>query len=76
MATVSSKDFAPSTTTNVQQALDGQIAGANIQQTSGTPGAAFNITLRGIVSLDNTNPLIMVDGVEMQKSQQYRPGRR
>ena len=65
VATVSAKDFAPSATTNVQQALDGQIAGANIQQTSGTPGAGFNITLRGIVSLDGTAPLIMVDGVQM-----------
>src|ERR1700722_514680 len=73
VATVSAKDFAPSATTNVQQALDGQIAGANIQQTSGTPGAGFNITLRGIVSLDNTNPLIMVDGVEMDNLNNIDP---
>jgi TonB-linked SusC/RagA family outer membrane protein len=73
VATVSSKDFAPSVTTNIQQALDGQIAGANIQQTSGTPGAPFNITLRGINSLDNTKPLIMVDGVEMDNFQNLDP---
>jgi len=73
VATVSSKDFAPSVTTNVQQALDGQIAGASIQQTSGTPGASFNITLRGIVSLDGTNPLIMVDGVEMDNINNIDP---
>ncbi len=65
VATVSSKDFAASTTTNVQQALDGQIAGASVQQTSGTPGAGFNIILRAVNSLDNTNPLILVDGVQM-----------
>ena len=65
VATVSSKDFAKSATTSIEQALDGQIAGAHIQQTSGTPGAPFNITLRGINSLDGTNPLIMVDGVQM-----------
>jgi TonB-linked SusC/RagA family outer membrane protein len=65
VATVSSKDFASSVTTNVQQALDGQIAGASIQQTSGTPGAGFNIILRAVNSLDNTNPLILVDGVQM-----------
>ncbi len=73
VATVSSKDFAPSVTTNVQQALDGQIAGANIQQTSGTPGAPFNITLRGINSLDGTAPLIMVDGVEMDNLNNIDP---
>jgi TonB-linked SusC/RagA family outer membrane protein len=65
VATVSSKDFAPSVTTNVQQALDGQIAGASIQQSSGTPGAGFNIILRAVNSLDGTNPLILVDGVQM-----------
>ncbi len=65
VATVTSKDFAPSVTTNVQQALDGQIAGASIQQSSGTPGANFNIILRAVNSLDNTNPLILVDGVQM-----------
>ena len=73
VATVSAKDFAPSVTTNVQQALDGQIAGANVQQTSGTPGAPFNITLRGINSLDGTKPLIMVDGVEMDNLQNLDP---
>src|SRR6185437_2637721 len=65
VASITSKDFAPSVTTNVQQALDGQIAGASVQQTSGTPGAGFNIILRAVNSLDNANPLIMVDGVQL-----------
>ena len=68
VSSVSAKDFAPSVTTNVQQALDGQIAGASVQQTSGTPGAGFNIILRAVNSLDNTNPLILVDGVQMNQS--------
>ena len=67
VATVSSKDFAPSVTTNVQQALDGQIAGASITQSSGTPGAGFNIILRAVNSLDNTTPLILVDGIQMNR---------
>jgi TonB-dependent starch-binding outer membrane protein SusC len=66
VSSVSSKDFAKSATTSIEQSLDGQIAGAHIQQTSGTPGAAFNITLRGINSLDGTYPLIMLDGVEIR----------
>ncbi len=67
VASVSSKDFAKSATTSIDQALDGQIAGAQIQQTSGRGRATaisnYLITLRGINSLDGTNPLIMVDGV-------------
>ncbi|HLI94447.1 MAG TPA: SusC/RagA family TonB-linked outer membrane protein [Puia sp.] len=73
VASVTSKDFAPSVTTNVQQALDGQIAGASIQQTSGTPGAGFNIILRAVNSLDNSNPLIMVDGVQMNNINNIDP---
>lgn len=64
VASVSSKDFAKSATSSIEQALTGQIAGAQITQTSGKPGAPFNIVLRGINSLGSTNPLILVDGVE------------
>ena len=66
VATVNSKDFAPSATINVQQQLDGQIAGANIQQTSGTPGAAYQSSPFVVsTTSSNTNPIIMVDGVRM-----------
>jgi TonB-linked SusC/RagA family outer membrane protein len=67
VASISAKDFAKSATTSIDQALDGQIAGAQIQQTSGRAGGTnYLITLRGINSLDNTTPLVMVDGVEMK----------
>lgn len=65
VASVSSKDFAKSATSSIEQALTGQIAGAQIQQNSGQPGSGFNIILRGINSLTNSNPLILVDGVEV-----------
>jgi TonB-linked SusC/RagA family outer membrane protein len=65
VVSVNSKDFAKSATTSIEQSLDGQIAGANIQQTSGKPGSGFNITLRGVNTLDATTPLIMLDGVEI-----------
>src|SRR4051794_10123834 len=64
VASVSSKNFAKSATTSIEQSLQGQIAGAQITQSSGQPGAGFNIILRGINSLGSTSPLILVDGVE------------
>ena len=66
VASVSSRDFAKSATSSIEQALTGQIAGAQIQQTSGQPGAPFNIVLRGVNSLGSSNPLILVDGVEVR----------
>jgi TonB-linked SusC/RagA family outer membrane protein len=65
VASVSSKDFAKSATVSIEQGLTGQIAGAQIQQNSGQPGSGYNIILRGINSLGNSNPLILVDGVEV-----------
>ncbi|TDW99425.1 SusC/RagA family TonB-linked outer membrane protein [Dinghuibacter silviterrae] len=67
VATVSSKDFAKSATTSIDQALDGQIAGAQVQQTSGQPGAGFNIVLRGVNTLSTSAAaLYIVDGTVVQ----------
>ena len=48
--------------TRIEQALQGQVAGVNITQQSGAPGAASNIRIRGISTNGNNNPLILVDG--------------
>jgi len=48
---------------SVQQALQGMAAGVDITQ-SGVPGAAPKIYVRGITSFGNTDPLIIVDGIE------------
>lgn len=65
ITSVSSKDFEKSATTNIGQAIMGQIAGAQIQQTSGQAGVGVSIILRGINSLDGHTPMILLDGVEV-----------
>ncbi len=45
------------------QALQGQASGVNVIS-SGAPGAGSNVFIRGISSFGNTNPLVLVDGVE------------
>ncbi len=48
------------------QALQGKVAGVNISQTSGAPGAGSTILIRGVTSLAGNNrngPLIVVDGL-------------
>jgi len=59
------KDAGKSSVASVAQALQGKIAGANIQFTSGTPGTNAQIVLRGVSDLGGTPPLILVDGVEV-----------
>lgn len=52
---------------NVQQALQGQLAGVTILDRGGGPGKSdATIRVRGITTLGNNNPLVMVDGVEQR----------
>ena len=49
---------------SVDQALQGRIAGVDIMSTTGEPGAATSIRIRGTRSITASNePLIVVDGV-------------
>ena len=53
-------------TADVGQQLVGQIAGAQISSTNGSPGAPLNILLRGINSLNRTtSPMILMDGLQI-----------
>lgn len=49
---------------SIDQALQGRLAGVDITASSGDPGAAMNIRIRGVSSISSTgNPLIVVDGM-------------
>jgi len=45
------------------QALQGQAAGVNVIS-SGAPGSPSNIFVRGISSFGNTQPLVLIDGIQ------------
>jgi TonB-linked SusC/RagA family outer membrane protein len=54
------------------RALQGKVAGVNIVGSSGAPGSATRITIRGNSSLlGNNQPLIVIDGIPYDNSQ-YR----
>lgn len=48
---------------SAMQALQGQASGVNVV-TSGVPGASSNIFVRGISSFGDTQPLVLIDGVQ------------
>jgi TonB-dependent starch-binding outer membrane protein SusC len=49
---------------NITQALQGRVAGVNLQQTDSKPGASLQIRIRGTRSLNADNdPLIVLDGI-------------
>ena len=47
----------------IENALQGQVAGVQISSSSGSPGGAQNIRIRGYTTNGNNNPLVVVDGV-------------
>lgn len=52
-------------TGDVGQQLVGQVAGAQISSTNGTPGRPLQILLRGINTVQGgTSPMILIDGIE------------
>ena len=53
----------------VDQAMVGQMAGVNVKQTTGTPGKAFSIQVRGTGSISAGNePLYVIDGFPLSTS--------
>ena len=63
VATISSKDFQNTVTTNVGQALQGRTAGVQVTQNTGRPGDAAVVRVRGVGTTGNSNPLYVIDGV-------------
>ena len=63
IAKVDDKAFSVGAYSNPAQALSGAVAGLKVTQSSGNPGAAPTMVLRGGTNLDGSgSPLVMVDG--------------
>lgn len=63
VASVSGAKLAQSMVGNVDQAFQGRIAGVQVTQNSGAPGGATTVTIRGVSTLGNNQPLYVIDGV-------------
>lgn len=67
VATVNSEDLERRTVTKASQALQGQMSGISVRQTSGNPsGNSASIIIRGqgTFSAAGNSPLVLVDGIE------------
>lgn len=63
ISSTKSEDFNKGVVVNPGQLLQGKVAGVNVTNTSGEPGAAQDVIIRGIGSLrSGTTPLYVVDG--------------
>ncbi|MGH7443458.1 MAG: TonB-dependent receptor plug domain-containing protein, partial [Longimicrobiales bacterium] len=64
VATVSSTELQRAPAQTMDKALQGKIAGANIETNSGAPGGGVQVRLRGVSTINaQSAPLYVVDGV-------------
>jgi len=60
---VSAKDLEKVPNGRIEQALQGRTAGVTIAMNAGQPGAGSTVRVRGLTTLNDNNPLWIVDGV-------------
>ncbi len=63
VSTVKGDDIAKLPTASVEQSLQGKVPGVQVVNTSGQPGAGAVVRIRGIGTLNDANPLYVVDGI-------------
>jgi len=61
ISTVSAKDITAVPITNAESALQGRAAGVTV--VNGAPGSSPVVSIRGLATMNNSNPLYVVDGV-------------
>ena len=66
VASVKAKDLVNLPTSSLATALQGRIPGAYISQVDGNPNSTSSIIIRGPLSINGGDPLIVVDGVPFQ----------
>ncbi len=71
---VTSKEIEKTVNTTLEQAIQGRAAGVYITQNSGQPGGGISVNIRGISSLGRTQPLYVIDGVQIQASEDVSYG--
>lgn len=60
---VKGEDIAEMNTGSAMEALQGVAAGISITRNNGAPGSGTRVTIRGLGTIGNSNPLYIVDGV-------------
>jgi TonB-dependent starch-binding outer membrane protein SusC len=71
IAQVSSEDMKGMTPTRIDNALKGLASGVTVTASSGQPGAESRIRIRGVGTINNSNPLFIVDGMPVDGGIDY-----
>lgn len=68
---VTEKDLNNEVPTRIEDVLKGKVSGVQITQSSGQPGADSKVRIRGIGTVNNSEPLYIVDGMPVDGGIDY-----
>lgn len=68
---VTAEDLNVTRPSRVEDALKGKVSGVQITQSSGQPGADSKVRIRGIGTINNSDPLYIVDGMYVEGGINY-----
>lgn len=63
VSVVNADEFSERPILRVEQALQGRAAGVQVTQVSGSPGSPLTVRVRGVGTINNSDPLYIVDGI-------------
>jgi TonB-linked SusC/RagA family outer membrane protein len=66
VSTVNASEIAEQPILRVEQALQGRTAGVQVSQVSGSPGSPLTVRVRGAGTINNSDPLYIVDGMPVE----------
>jgi TonB-linked SusC/RagA family outer membrane protein len=68
---VTEADIEKTMPTRLEDVLNGKVAGLTIMQQTGQPGSGSDMYIRGIGTVNNSGPLYVVDGMQIEGSISY-----
>ncbi|WP_252191114.1 TonB-dependent receptor [Polaribacter sp. Q13] len=63
VSSINTEQISKTQNVSIAQAIQGRAAGVSVSKSSGSPGAAPTVRIRGTGTVNNSNPLYVVDGV-------------
>ncbi|OUJ73560.1 hypothetical protein BXP70_13780 [Hymenobacter crusticola] len=73
ISSIKAEDIRTQGSNTVQKSLQGRVAGVQIESSGGDPGSGVRVIIRGAGSLNNNNPLYIVDGVQVDNINNLQP---
>lgn len=69
VVSIKKEDLTPGANINVQQSIQGRVAGVQVYQKTGEPGSTMNVKVRGVSSITAGNdPLYVIDGMPVNNN--------